>query len=97
MREPDVCYTASTTASLLTHHDINHVKSVLNSMILNESEHEDKKKKKVRGRRAPIGAVISTIIDSLYYNFSRLGHKAEELAQELGNFYAHLVKDEEFV
>lgn len=36
IREPDLCYMVSTTASLVIHHDLNYAKSALCSMILDQ-------------------------------------------------------------
>ena len=66
VKEPDVCYMASTTACLLTHHDLNYAKSALTSMILDRGGHQTETKYTYEVWRAPTRAVISRLVESIF-------------------------------
>ena len=96
VKEPDVCYMASTTACLLTHHDLNYAKSALTSMILDKGGHQTETKYTYEVWRAPTRAVISRLVESIFLNISNAGHQAEGLPPELADLHVHLVDDTNF-
>ena len=96
VKEPEVCYMASTTACLLTHHDLNYAKSALTSMILDKGGHETETKYTYEVWRAPTRAVISRLVESIFLNISNAGHQTESLPPELADLHVHLVDDTNF-
>jgi hypothetical protein len=96
VKEPNVCYIASTTACLLTHHDLNYVKSALTSMVLDKGGHQTETKYSYEVWRAPIRAVISKLVESIFLNISNLGHQTEKLPPQLADLHVHLVDDTNF-
>ena len=96
VKEPDVCYMASTTACLLTHHDLDYAKSALTSMILDRGGHQTETKYTYEVWRAPTRAVISRLVESIFLNISNAGHQAESLPPELADLHVHLVDDTNF-
>ena len=96
VKEPEVCYMASTTACLLTHHDPSYVRSALTSMILDKGGHQIETKYTYEVWRAPTKAVISKVVDSIFLNISNSGHKTEQLPTELTHLHVHVVDDTNF-
>lgn len=96
VKEPEVCYMASTTASLLTHHDISYTTSALTSMVLDRGGHQTETKYIYEVWRAPIKAVISKLVESIFLNISNPGHKTESFPPELAQLHVHLVDDTNF-
>ena len=96
VKDPDVCYMATTTACLLTDHDPSYVKSALTAMLLDRGGHEAEIKYTHEVWRGPIRAVISKIVDSIFLNISNSGHRTVALPPELSCLHVHPVDDSNF-
>ena len=96
IRDPDLSYMASTTACLLTHHDLSYAKSALTSMILDKGGHETETKYNYEVWRTPFRAVISSVVESIFLNISNPGHQTADFPPELANLHAHLLDDTNF-
>ncbi|MCJ1451128.1 hypothetical protein MMC28_001463 [Mycoblastus sanguinarius] len=96
VKDPEVCYMASTTACLFTHHDLSYAKSALTSMVLDKGGHETETKYTYEVWRAPTKAVISKLVESIFFNISNPGHQTPKFPPELADFHVHLVDDINF-
>jgi hypothetical protein len=93
VRDPEYCYMVSTVACLTTDHDLEYVKAALTSMILDQGGHENGCQPKYHVPRAPITAVISRVVDSIYLNITNAGHNSVPLPEKLKIFHSHLLDD----
>ena len=96
VKDPEVCYMASTTACLLTHHDPSYAKSALTSMVLDKGGHQTETNYIREVLRGPIRAVISKLVDSIFLNITNPGHQAAKIPLELAQLHVHLVDDLNF-
>lgn len=96
VQEPEFCYMVSTVASLVTYHDLKFAKTALPLMILDQGGHEKMIKTKHRVQRAPVGAVISKLVDSIYLNVINTGHSVGSLPTELRHLHVHLLDEASF-
>lgn len=96
VQEPEFCYMVSTVASLITYHDLEFAKTALPLMILDQGGHEKMIKTKHRVQRAPVGAVISKLVDSIYLNVINTGHSVGSLPTELRHLHVHLLDEAAF-
>ena len=96
VKDPDLSYMASTTACLLTHHDPPYVKSALTSMVLDKGGHQTETQYSHEVWRAPIRAVISKLVDSIFLNITNPGHRTAEIPPELAHLHVHPVDDTNF-
>lgn len=96
VKEPEICYMASTTACLLAHHDLPYTMSALTSMVLDKGGHQTETKYSYEVWRAPIRAVISKVVESIFLNISNVGHQTGNLPPELANLHVHPVDDTNF-
>ena len=96
IKDPDLNYMASTTACLLTHHDLSYAKSALTSMLLDKGGHKLETKYNYEVWRTPFRAVISSVVESIFLNISNPGHQTADLPLELADLHAHLVDDTNF-
>ena len=99
MKQPDLYYLASTTASLMTHHDPKYVQSALTSMIFDKDAHRGPQNETEHVRwiyRRPSEAVIGKIVDSIFLHVSNAGHQAMGLPPELASLHVHTMGPTEF-
>ena len=96
IKDPDLNYMASTTACLLTHHDLPYAKSALTSMLLDKGGHDVETKYNYEVWRTPYRAVISSVVESIFLNISNPGHQTANFPLELADLHAHLVDNTNF-
>ena len=72
--DPEYCYMVSSVASLTEFHEPNHVTEILCSMILDKGGHQEEVSYQYNIQRAPLKAVISKIVESIYINVVNSGH-----------------------
>ncbi len=96
IKDPEVCYVASTTACLLRHHDLDYAKSALTSMVLDKGGHQTETKYNYEVWRAPTRAVLSELCESIFLNITNLGHETKNFPPELASLHVHVVDDTNF-
>ncbi|KAL8710896.1 MAG: hypothetical protein Q9225_007212 [Loekoesia sp. 1 TL-2023] len=89
--DPEYCYMVSSVAALTEYHAPIRVADVLCSMILDKGGHQEEVSYKYDVQRAPIKAVISKIVESIYINVVNSGHSMGGLPEELKQLHPHLL------
>ncbi|KAF6224630.1 hypothetical protein HO173_012973 [Letharia columbiana] len=81
VKEPEICYTASTTACLLTHHDMSGAKSAVTSLLLDKCGHQTETTYRHEIWRVSIRAVISKLVESIFLSNPNVGHRSKIFLQ----------------
>jgi hypothetical protein len=95
-RNPETSYIVTTVSALTQYHDPEYVTDALCSMILDKGGHEKEVSLKYDVQRAPIKAVISKIVDSVYLNVVNAGQTLPRLPEKLQSLHKHLLDDKTF-
>jgi hypothetical protein len=95
-RNPETAYIVTTVSALTQYHDPEYATDALCSMILDKGGHEKEVSLKYDVQRAPIKAVISKIVDSVYVNVVNAGQTLPRLPEKLQSLHKHLLDDRTF-
>lgn len=95
-RNPETSYIVTTVSALTRYHEPEFVTEALCSMILDSGGHEKEVSLRYDIHRAPIKAVVSKIVDSVYVNVVNAGQTLPGLPKELNHLHKHLLDDKTF-
>ncbi|KAL9067198.1 MAG: hypothetical protein Q9157_006890 [Trypethelium eluteriae] len=95
-RDPETVYIVTTVSTMTRYRDPESVASMLCSMILDRGGHEKEVAFRYDIHRAPMKAIISKIVDSVYINVVNTGKNLPDLPEELRQFHKHLLDDRTF-
>ena len=92
-RDLETCYIVSTVAAITKYHPPDYAADLLCSMILNPGGQQSGSVKRHDMHRAPLRAVISRMVNSVYLNVVNAGHDLGDLPTELKNLPQALLDD----
>lgn len=86
IRDDEFCYMVSSVASLAPFYGIDRVSETFCSMML-----KDEGRWRYQAQRAPIKAVMTKIVESIFINVINAGHHSISLPEELRQLHVHLI------
>ncbi len=95
-KDPNLCYLVSTVACLTKFHDMEYAADAICSMIFDRGGHQDYVQLRYEVLRAPIRAVVSKVVDSIFLNVVNSGHQIPPLPETLRHLHPHLLRDGAF-
>ncbi|KAL2671609.1 hypothetical protein Neosp_014199 [[Neocosmospora] mangrovei] len=87
----DYCYLVSTVASLASYYGNEHITDIICSLIIDRTDALPgiRQYKHYQIYRAPIAAVMSKIVDSIFLNVINAGHQPPHIPPQLSNLHPH--------